>query len=396
MKVIHPVPKLGINYFIMLGILKRKGEKVKKDRSGIKVGIPKFLNIWGTHQFWVGFFNHLGIKVVFSSDTSEEQYRQYGKGRITMDSCFPVKALAGHIGELLAKNVDILFVPMIYSLPSFLRGHVLDTVSCTRVMMAPENIKAGFTREKDEFSSRGVRFISPFVTFGEPELLPKQLYEALKEFLDLSYQEVTQAVKHGLRSLEDFDAYIRGKSLEIVKWCVKENKPAILVLARPYHMDTGIGHEIDVEFQTYGYPVLWYNYLPLDDWLLNWLFGQEVKAGIIKSPFDISDVWTSSYSSNTNEIIWAAKFACRFPWITGVIRLSSYECGMDQPTFTPVQKIVESRGTLYFKFGELDETKPAGSIKIRVETIVYYLEKYSADIINKKLSMLPPLPKELS
>ncbi len=69
---------------------------------------------------------------------------------------------------------------------------------------------------------------------------------------------------------------------------------------------------------------------------------------------------------------------------------------MDQPTYTPVQKIVESRGTLFFKFGELDETKPAGSIKIRVETIVHYLEKYSQDIIKRKLGSLPPLPKELS
>jgi predicted nucleotide-binding protein (sugar kinase/HSP70/actin superfamily) len=70
----------------------------------------------------VGFFDSLGMKVVFSSDTSEEQYRTYGKGRITMDSCYPVKALAGHIGELLHKDINILFVPMIYSLPSFLEG----------------------------------------------------------------------------------------------------------------------------------------------------------------------------------------------------------------------------------------------------------------------------------
>ncbi|MCS7308293.1 MAG: activase, partial [Aquificaceae bacterium] len=152
---------------------------------------------------------------------------------------------------------------------------------------------------------------------------------------------------------------------------------------------------IDGEFQPYRYPVLWYNYLPLEDWLLEWLFGLEIKAGIIKSPFDISDVWTSSYSSNTNEIIWGAKFSARFPWITGVIRLSSYECGMDQPTYTPVQKIVESSGTLFFKFGELDETKPAGSVRIRVETIVYYLEKYSEGIIRRKLGLLPPPPAEL-
>ena len=27
----------------------------RKDRSQLRVGIPKVLNVWTTHQFWVGF-----------------------------------------------------------------------------------------------------------------------------------------------------------------------------------------------------------------------------------------------------------------------------------------------------------------------------------------------------
>jgi hypothetical protein len=38
----------------------------------------------------------------------------------------------------------------------------------------------------------------------------------------------------------------------------------------------------------------------------------------------------------------------------------------------------------------LDSTKPAGSVKIRIETIVHYLAKYSDNIIQKKLALLPP------
>ena len=62
---------------------------------------------------------------------------------------------------------------------------------------------------------------------------------------------------------------------------------------------------------------------------------------------------------------------------------------MDQPTYTPTQRIVEATGTLFFKFGDLDSTKPAGGIRIRIETIVHYLAKYSDKIIEKKLSLLP-------
>jgi predicted nucleotide-binding protein (sugar kinase/HSP70/actin superfamily) len=162
------------------------------------------------------------------------------------------------------------------------------------------------------------------------------------------------------------------------------------VLARPYHMDPGIGHEIEVDLQAYGYSMLWAQYLPIDADILEWMFRADIDAGHIASPLDIADVWPSSYSANTNEILWAAKFAARMPWITCVIRLSSYECGMDQPTYSPVQQIVEQSGTLFFSFQDLDSTKPAGSVKIRVETIAHYLEKYRADIIAAKKAAAPP------
>ena len=55
---------------------KGSAETRVKDRSQLRVGIPKVLNIWSTHQFWVGFLKELGVaseNIVFSSDTSEEQ-----------------------------------------------------------------------------------------------------------------------------------------------------------------------------------------------------------------------------------------------------------------------------------------------------------------------------------
>jgi predicted nucleotide-binding protein (sugar kinase/HSP70/actin superfamily) len=221
-------------------------------------------------------------------------------------------------------------------------------------------------------------------------MVTEQLHTGLKDIFDLDLEETQRAVQAGFKALDSFTTKARQHSRDILTWCAKNQKPCILVLARPYHMDTGIGHEIEAELQAHGYPILWLQYLPADEDLMNWLFEADLRAGRIKSPFDIADVWTSSYSSNTNEIMWGAKMAARCPWITCVIRLSSYECGMDQPTYTPTQKIVEATRTLFFKFGDLDSTKPAGSIKIRVETIVHYLTKYSPEIIQRKLSWLSP------
>jgi predicted nucleotide-binding protein (sugar kinase/HSP70/actin superfamily) len=306
--------------------------------------------------------------------------------------------MSGHYGELLfgqRKKIDVLLSPMIYTLPSFLNAHVQGSFTCTRVMAGPENIKAGFLKERDGFAEQGVKYASPFVSFTEPAVLPKQLHEGLKDALDLTIEETTRAVAAGLDALESFNRKMRARSREILAECARENRPCALVLARPYHMDPGIGHEIEGHLQAEGFPILWMQYFPLDDDLLGWIFGPDLAAGRIAHPLDLSDVWLSSYSSNTNEIMWGAKVAARVPWITCVLRLSSYECGMDQPTYTPVQKIIEASQTLYFKFGDLDATKPAGSVKIRIETIVHYVRKHSDEIIRRKLARLPgpgPLP----
>lgn len=361
------------------------------------MGIPRVLNLWSTHQFWIGFLDALGIEarhIEFSSDTSEDQARQFGKGRGTVDCCYPVKCISGHYGELLARDrhhkIDVLLSPMIYSLPSYLNGEVLASLACPRVMAAPENIKAGFLKEKDVFAEHGVRYAAPLVSLGDAPIVPKQLYEGLRDAIPgLTPEEAKRATRAGFAALEAYAGGLRKQAREVLAQCARENKPALLVLARPYHMDAGIGHEIEVDLQAHGYPVLWTQYLPLDDDLLGWMFGPDIAAGHIKSPLDIGDVWPSSYSANTNEILWAAKFAARMPWIACTVRLSSYECGMDQPTYSPVQQIVERSGTLFFSFQDLDSTKPAGSVRIRVETIAHYLKKYSAGIIAKKKAASP-------
>ncbi|MDB6012047.1 MAG: uncharacterized protein JWL65_4297 [Gammaproteobacteria bacterium] len=306
-----------------------------------------------------------------------------------------MKCINGHYGELLARDrhhkIDVLFSPMIYSLPSYLSGNVVASLACPRVAGAPENIKAGFLKEKDVFAEHGVRYVSPLVSLGDPPLVPKQLYAGLGDTLPgLTLEETRHAVQAGYSALESFGANLRAMARATLARCAATDKPCILVLARPYHMDPGIGHEIEVDLQAYGYPVLWTQYLPSDPDLLDWLFRPDIEAGHIKSPLDIADVWPSSYSANTNEILWAAKFAARMPWIACVVRLSSYECGMDQPTYSPVQQIVERSGTLFFSFQDLDSTKPAGSVKIRVETIAHYLEKYCAGIVANKLAAAPP------
>ncbi|MFZ0595315.1 MAG: CoA activase, partial [Bryobacteraceae bacterium] len=147
--------------------------------------------------------------------------------------------------------------------------------------------------------------------------------------------------------------------------------------------DPGLNHEIMEEFQKLGYPVFSQSTLPLDEDLLDRLFGEEVRAGIIQHPLDISDVWKNRYSTSTNHKVWAAKFTARHPNLVA-LEVSSFKCGHDAPIYGVIEGIIEQSGTPYFSFKDLDENKPSGSIRIRVETIHYFLQRYREDIIQRR------------
>ena len=148
------------------------------------------------------------------------------------------------------------------------------------------------------------------------------------------------------------------------------------------------------EFQKLGYPVFSQSLLPMDEDLLDRLFGEEVRSGALADPLDIRDVWKNAYSGSTNVKIWAAKFTARHPNLVA-LEISNFKCGHDAPIYSVIEDIIENSGTPYFSFKDLDENKPTGSIKIRVETIDYFLKRYQENL-SKKAEAATELDRQLA
>src|SRR5487761_1603340 len=200
----------------------------------------------------------------------------------------------------------------------------------------------------------------------------------------LDATENLRALNEGFKAQEKFmNGILRVQGRDILKRLETEDKIGIVLLGRPYHNDPGVNHEIMEEFQKIGYPVLTLQSLPIDDDILRPLFEEDMKAGLIEHPCDIRDVWKNSYSENTSQKVWAAKYTARHPNLVA-LELSSFKCGHDAPIYTVVEETVTKSGTPYFSFKDIDENKPAGSIKIRVETIGYFLKRYREDIMTRK------------
>ncbi len=382
--VADPLPR-----FTITPKQKRRLERMKK-RKDLRIGIPRILNMYSVNPIFSAYFEALGIpqeNLVYSDYTNEGLYKE-GAKRGAIDPCFPSKVGIPHVHNLLyvhhkKKPLDIIFCPMIDDLPSdlqFAQAHR----SCPTVATTPEAVKAAFTKEGDIFKENNILFLDTFVNPGNPPLLTKQLYDQFRDILGLSWEENLRAVQAGLKAQEDFmNKVLRGQGREVLKRLQAEDRIGIVLLGRPYHNDPGINHEILEEFQKIGYPVLTLQSLPIDDDIVSPLFEEDMKAGVIKHPMDIRDAWKNSYSENTSQKIWAAKYTARHPNLVA-LELSSFKCGHDAPIYTAVEETVTKSGTPYFSFKDIDENKPTGSIKIRVETIGYFLKRYREDILRRR------------
>jgi predicted nucleotide-binding protein (sugar kinase/HSP70/actin superfamily) len=361
-----------------------------KRRGSLRIGIPRVLNQYTCNPMFSAYFESLGIpaeNLVYSDYTSEELYKA-GAKRGSIDPCFPSKVGIPHVHNLLyvhhkKKPLDVIFFPMIDDLPSDL-VNAQSHRACPTVTATPAATKAAFIKESDLFKEMGVEFLNPLINCGKPFHFERQMFDTFREILGLSPEENHRASQEAVKAMEHFsEGVLRKQGREILQKLEAEGGIGIVLLARPYHNDPGLNHDILEEFQKLGYPVLTLGSLPIDEETIWRLFGEEVRAGVIKHPMDITDTWKNSYSENTSQKVWAAKYTARHPNLVA-LELSSFKCGHDAPIYTVVEETVTKSGTPYFSFKDIDENKPSGSIRIRVETIGYFLKRYREDMMARR------------
>jgi len=360
-----------------------------ENRKKLRVGIPRVLNIYTYAPLFNAYLQSLGVQpenIIYSDYTSPELYRA-GASRGAIDPCFPAKIGISHVYNLIQekhrkKPLNVIFFPMYDVLHSPLKN-IVGANACPTVTATPETVKAAFTKENDVFAEHNVKYVDPILNFSDRKLFAFQMLQAWQPILGLSEEENDRAIEAGFQALKDYETSIRGRARQVLDQLEREDRIGIVMLGRPYHHDPGLNHEILDEFQKLGYPIFSQNTLPLDEDMLERLFGEEVRTGVITSPLDISDAWKNSYSCSTNHKVWAAKFTARHPNLVA-LEISSFKCGHDAPIYGVVEGIIEQSGTPYFCFKDLDENKPSGSIRIRVETIDYFLRRYREEVIRKR------------
>jgi len=365
-------------------------QEVRVLRRDIKIGIPRVLNMYSLAPFFQTYFEAVGVGAqnIIYSDYTDPQMWYKGSRRGSIDQCFPSKVAIAHVHNLIfdqKKNKpDVIFYPIINKLISEL-VNIEDSAACPTVAISPEVVKAAFTKEGNTFTENDMRYLSPSFDMTDTPMFEYDMWKCMNDLLQVTWEENQEALEIAFKAWRGYFTNMRAEARKVLDQLEEDGKLGVVMLGRPYHNDPGLNHEIMQEIQKKGYPIFSIDSLPQDEDMLERLFGKEVEAGIITHPMDITDVWKNAYSENSSKKIWASKYVARHPNLVA-IDLSSFKCGHDAPNYNTIEKIIEASNTPYFTFFDIDESKPSGSIKIRVETIDYFLQRYQEHLVRKVTS----------
>ena len=151
----------------------RSGEK-QTSVSGLRIGIPRVLNMFENYPFWHTLLTECNLEVVLSPESTTALY-QKGVGSVMSDNiCFPAKLVHGHILALAEQKVDRIFYPMIVKEEKEFDSSV-NSYNCPVVSGYPDVIRSSMEPE-EKF---GIPFDKPVVTFSNDKALEKACFTYL-------------------------------------------------------------------------------------------------------------------------------------------------------------------------------------------------------------------------
>jgi len=304
------------------------------------IGIVRALNIYENYPFWHKFFTELGYRVVLSPTSSRAVYEKGLESMPSESVCYPAKLVHGHVMELINSGVKTIFYPsVVYEKREYEQAH--DCYNCPIVVSYPEAIRANV----DEIHSLGIDYRNPFISLNDKKSMLKTL---TSEFADIPKKEISQAFDAAWLEMDAFKAEIRKKGEEIINNLKNNDKYAIVLAGRPYHIDPEIHHGIPQMIAAYGIDVI------TEDAVSHLANAHD------NGPLNVRDQWV--YHSR---LYSAAAYVANNDNLE-IVQLNSFGCGLDAVTTDEMQDILEDAGKIYTCL-KIDEVNNLGSARIRIQ-----------------------------
>ena len=335
------------------------------------VGIPRALNIYENYPFWHAFFTKLGFAVVLSDPTTKKTYEAGIESMPSESVCYPAKLSHGHIMNLLAKDVDFIWMPCI-RWERQEDDSATNHYNCPIVMSYPQALELNV----DELSDPKVEYLCPFLPYDKKNELKRRLFETISQQREedaakgkgrfrgahITRKEIDEAVEYAWAADEAFKQDIRRAGDETLAWMEEHDVHGIVLAGRPYHNDGEVNHAIPELVNGFGFAVL------TEDSVAHKILPER--------PIRVVDQWM--YHSR---LYRAARFVASRNDLD-LIQLNSFGCGLDALTTDQVQEILEASGKVYTVL-KIDEVSNLGAARIRVRSLMAALNEKREELERK-------------
>jgi predicted CoA-substrate-specific enzyme activase len=274
-------------------------------RSQVRIGIPRMLLFHEVYPLWHAFFENLGVRIVLSDKTNKKIIHA-GIESVPAETCFPAKVAHGHIGNLITKDIDYIFLPSIINMSQHNPG-IEQSFACPYAQTLPYMSSAAF-----DFEKQGIKVLMPHVFLARGK---KEIVRTLRDMgktLGRTEKEISRAVEAGLKSQEMFYAACQQRGREVLEK-LGENDRVFVIVSRPYNgCDNGVNLELPKKLRDLGALPIPMDFLPLDSVNLSkewenmyWRYGQKIMsaAEIIRKDKRLFAIYITNFGCGPDSFI---------------------------------------------------------------------------------------------
>lgn len=307
--------------------------------SGLKIGLPRCLNMYEDYPFWLALFQKAGFEVVLSDDSDYRKYEADARMVMSDNICFPAKVVHSHITNLEEKGVDRIFFPFVVH--SRQNGGQ-NSYNCP--------IVTGYTEVIRNVQKTEIPLDCPTMSMKDKSLFRKQCCIYLAT-LGVSAHVAEKAFEAAVIAINTYDKDIAAKAEEILEDSRRNGRITILLVGRPYHSDPLIQHHVSEMIASMGVNVISEDIV------------RQNEAGALKRVNFVSQ-WTY-----TNRILQAAKWCAAQDSDIQFVEMTSFGCGPDAFLTDAVRDIFMESGKALTLL-KLDDINNVGSMKLRVRSLI--------------------------
>jgi len=326
-------------------LYQRYVEFSKPHRVRGRIGIPRVLHFFDYFPFWRAFLESLDFEVVLSDVTSQRTVER-ALELFSAETCYPIKLVYGHIANLLAKQLDVIFLPSLIKVAGEVGSGDREAYVCPYVQNAGSSIAARF-----DFASAGVKLISTPINFSDDS---EKLHRSLRELavqLNLTDRQLKRGIGHGLEAFKGYRKAQMAEGQRALEELAPDEK-AIVIISRPYNgLDRRLSLEIPEKIRRLGLKVIPLDFLPIQD-----------------ADKSFSDM----YWRYGRRILQAADYIRRHPNLFAVY-MTSFGCGPDSFILHFFRKAMAGKPHLQL---EIDEHSADAGLITRCEAFVDSLRFY--------------------